>query len=140
MVSRDDLYAVAQYIETVLTYKSFAPTEPPKALNRVWVLFKKSVEERTIPIPLEGLTVPTWSTNPLLVALRHLYHLVPNKETPLSFLAVFRFLNLLGQHGQIMSSKDMETGHELLEVLKRLQDEDYVAGVVYARCGIPLGK
>lgn len=140
MISQDDLYVVAQYIETVLTYKSFAPTELPKALNHVWVLFKKSVEERTMPISPNGFTVPEWSCDPLLVALRHLYQLVPGKETPVSFLTLFHFLNLLGQHGQIMSSKDMETGRELLGVLKRLQDEDYIAGVVYASCGIFLGR
>ncbi|TSC80768.1 MAG: hypothetical protein G01um101429_77 [Parcubacteria group bacterium Gr01-1014_29] len=136
----DDLRAVAQYVETALMYKSFVPGEPPKALNRVWALFKKSVEERTIPISPDGLTVPEWSTDPLLVVLRHLYHLVPNKETPLSFLAVFRFLNSLGRQEEIIYHVDAETGRELLGVLKRLQDEDFVFGIVCARCGIFLGR
>ena len=140
----DDLRLTAQYLETALAEKSFRPIDPPEdALWYVWNLFRKSKMEmeRTIQLKSHGLSVHEWSCDRLLVVLRNMYHVAPEKETPLSFPAVWGFLNRLGQKPPVvMDLEDLEIGNELQRVLGKLQNEDFVANVIFATLGLYFGS
>lgn len=134
----DDLRKTIYYIETALTHQSFSPLEPPKeALGNVQRLFKRSLDERTsLPENLES----AFSADVYVVALRHMYAFMPTeKQTPLSFLASVRFLNLLGT-SHAMSGEEKKVGEEVLQKLKALQDPDTVFTTTYTQLGIYLTR
>ena len=136
---QESLAISARYVETALARRSFSPAEPPQeALKYVQDVFLESLKERTV-LP-ENLT-SVLSHNIYVVALRYLYVFVPGKETPLSFVAAVRFLNLLGQESDPMSDAEWKLGKTVLETLQVLQDpEDAIVSEIHARLGVHLNS
>lgn len=137
---QEALIASTEYLEETILQKCFLGKPPKWALASVWEVFEISLQERT---KAPEFVRKALSENSYVRALQYLYPCVPKKETPLRFLAVIRFLNLLASECRSMEDEEKELGQEVLEVLRILQNpgpEEVIASTVYAHLGIHLNS